>query len=70
MTPLRQRAIELIDQDVDADMDAGAHAIGRAEFRHPDEHVDAQLLRPGDVNGDQIRIQKRHAGAEAVNARK
>src|SRR5215471_12959618 len=38
-----------IDQDVDADMDAGAHAIGGAEFRHPDEHVDAEFLRPRQI---------------------
>jgi hypothetical protein len=37
---------ELVDHDVDADMDAGAHAVGCAEFRHPHEHVDAQFLRP------------------------
>ena len=30
-------------------MDAGADAIGGAELRHPDEHVDAELLGPGQV---------------------
>ena len=39
--------VELVDQHVDADMDAGAHAVGGAELRHPHEHVDAQFLRPG-----------------------
>ena len=38
-----------VDQHVDADMDAGAHAIGGAELRHPDEHVDAEFLRPRHV---------------------
>jgi hypothetical protein len=37
---------QAVDEQVDADMDAGAHAIGRAELRHPDEHVDAEFLRP------------------------
>jgi hypothetical protein len=58
---------ELVDQHVDADMDPGPHAIGGAELRHPDEHVDAQLLRPGDVNGDQVGVEKRHAGSEPVH---
>ena len=58
MTPFCQRVIEPLDQDVDADMDAGAHAIGRAELRHPDEHVDAELLRPGELDRKQDRIQQ------------
>ncbi len=40
-----------VDQHVDADMDAGAHAVGCAELGHPDEHVDAKLLRPRQVAG-------------------
>ena len=40
-----------VDQKVHADMDAGANAVGGAEFCHPDEHVDAEFLRPGDVDG-------------------
>src|ERR1700750_3229214 len=56
-----------VDEDVDADMDAGAHAIGRAELRHPHEHVDAKLLRPGDVKLDEIRIEKWHPGAVAMH---
>ena len=43
---------ETIDQHVDADVDAGAHAVGGAELRHPDEHVDAELLRPAQVELD------------------
>ena len=38
-----------VDEKVHADMDAGAHAVGGAELGHPDEHVDAKLLRPRDV---------------------
>src|SRR6266571_4233193 len=37
-------------QNVDADVDAGANPVGGAELRHPDEQVDAQLLRPGEVD--------------------
>ena len=47
----------MVDQHVDADMDAGAHAIGGAEFRHPYDHVDAQFLRPGNVESDQVWVQ-------------
>src|SRR5437879_13440267 len=36
------RRLDLIDHDVNADMDAGAHAIGGAELGDPDEHVDAK----------------------------
>ena len=57
-----------VDEHVDADMDAGAHAIGGAELGHPDEHVDAQLLRPGNVQraepakyGKQDRREQRQA---------
>ena len=43
--------LQHVDHDVDADMDAGTHAIGGAEFRHPHEHVDAQFLCPGQIDG-------------------
>ena len=29
------------DEHVDADVDAGAYAVGGTEFAHPDEHEDA-----------------------------
>ncbi len=44
---------QAVDHDVDADMDAGAHAIRGAELRHPHEHVDAKFLRPGEVDTEQ-----------------
>ncbi len=47
-----------VDQHVDADMDAGAHAIGGAEFGHPDEHVDAEFLRPGQIARHEPRIDR------------
>ena len=40
------------DQHIDADMDAGPHAISGAELGHPDEHVDAKLLRPAQIDRD------------------
>jgi hypothetical protein len=43
--------LEPIDQHVDADVDAGAHAVRRAELGHPHEHEDAQLLCPRQVPG-------------------
>jgi hypothetical protein len=55
--PFPPPIVEAVDQDVDADMDAGAHAIGGAELRHPDEHVDAEFLGPGEVDPEQIRIE-------------
>ena len=64
-TALRQGGLELVDQHVDADMDAGAHAIGRAELGHPHEHVDAQFLRPGQVDRKQDRIQEWNADADS-----
>src|SRR5205807_3276196 len=45
-----------VDKQVDADMDAGAHAIGGAELGHPDEHVDAEFLRPRDIEGGKPQI--------------
>ena len=44
---------ELIDQHIDADVNAGAHAVGGAELGHPDEQVDAQLLCPAQIDGEQ-----------------
>ena len=63
-TFLRGVGLQLVDQHVDADMDAGAHAIGGAELRHPHEHVDAELLRPGQVDLD--RRADRGTGRRAV----
>ena len=48
-----------VDEDIDADVDARAHAIGRAELAHPHEHVDAQLLGPGEIPGSCIGIEGR-----------
>jgi hypothetical protein len=47
-------------------MDAGAHAVGSTELRHPDEHVDAQFLRPGKVNGGHVGVQDRNAECVTV----
>ena len=44
---------QVVDQDVHADVDAGAHPVGRAELGHPHEHVDAQLLGPAQVDGEE-----------------
>ena len=38
-----------VDEDVDANMDAGADAVGSAEFGHPHEHDDAEFLGPAKV---------------------
>src|SRR3984957_11247563 len=59
--------VEPLDQHVDADMDAGAHAIGGAELRHPDEHVDAEFLRTGEGDPEQIRIKNRNTDEEAMH---
>ena len=48
---------EPVDQHVDADVDAGAHAVRGAELRHPDEHVDAELLGPAQVDPEQPVLQ-------------
>src|SRR5258708_2033066 len=64
------RRFELVDQNIDADMDAGAHAIGRTELRHPHEHVDAQLLRPRQIDGKQQRIKQGNADEVAMHDRK
>src|ERR1700676_490426 len=63
------RFIEVVDQNIDADMDAGANAIGGAEFRHPDQHVDAEFLRPRYVNVVQIGIKRMKPDAEAMHDR-
>jgi len=62
--PLR---LQHVDQNVDADVDAGAHAIGGAELRHPDEHVDADLLRPGQVDVVENRIEPGDADRVALH---
>ena len=49
--------VEPVDQDIDADVDAGAHAVGGAELGHPDEHDDAQFLRPAEIEGQQPVLQ-------------
>ena len=51
ITRLRELRRQHVHQHVDADVDAGAHAVGGAELGHPDEHVDAEFLRPGQVAG-------------------
>jgi len=38
--------LKLVDHDVDADMDTGAHAIGGAELGRPTRHVDATVPAP------------------------
>ena len=60
-----------VDHHVDADVDAGAHAVGGAELRHPHEHVDAKLLRPREVDLEQrvLQARDRHAGRVAVDDR-
>ncbi len=45
--------VEPIDQHIDPDVDAGAHAIGRTELGHPHEHDDGEFLRPGEIEGQQ-----------------
>ena len=47
ITGLRADGRKPVDEHVDADVDAGAHAERGAELRHPDEHVGGKLLRPG-----------------------
>ena len=55
-----------VDEDVDADVDARAHAVGRAELAHPHEHVDAQLLGPGEIPGPCVGIERRDAGGVSL----
>ncbi len=64
---LRQGDLSWFDHHVDADMDAGAHAIGGAELGDPHEHVDAQFLRPGQVDREQDRIKEGNADEIAVH---
>ncbi len=61
--------IQLVDQNIDTNMDAGAHAVSRAKLRHPDEHVDAKFLRPGEMNLAQIGIEKGDARSVAMKHR-
>jgi hypothetical protein len=60
---------QAVDQHVDADVDAGAHAVGGAELGHPDEHDDAQFLRPAEVERQQPVLQagNRHPDQVAMH---
>src|SRR5450759_4539317 len=58
--------LQLVDQDVNPDVDAGAHAVGGAELGHPDEHVDAQFLGPAQVGGEQPVLQRRPRYARRI----
>jgi hypothetical protein len=46
-----------VDQHVHADVDTGAYAVGCTKLRHPDEHDDAQFLRPAEVQRQQPVLQ-------------
>jgi hypothetical protein len=48
---------EAVDQHVDTHVDAGSHAICRTELGHPDEHDDAEFLRPAKVETEQPVLQ-------------
>src|SRR4029078_875283 len=61
--------LQHVDHDVDANMDACAHAVGGAEFRHPHEHVDAQLLRPRQIDVIKDRIEKWDTDCVALHNR-
>src|SRR5262249_8140140 len=56
--PLAWAGVQHVDHDVDTDMDARTHAVGSAKLRHPHEHVDAQLLRPCQIDVVKDRIEK------------
>src|SRR5439155_158905 len=58
-----------VDHHVDADVDPGAYAVRRAELCHPHEHVDAKLLRPGQVDLEKPVLQQRdgHTSGVAVD---
>src|SRR5712692_6028151 len=60
---------ELIDDHINADMNAGTYAVGGAEFGHPHEHVDAQFLRPSYIDVIKIWIEKRYAYRVALQHR-
>ena len=47
-------------------MDAGAHAIRRAELGHPDEHINAQFLRPGHIDGQEPVLKRRPGNSRGV----
>ena len=55
--PLARSRGKQVDEDVDADVDARPHAISGAELRHPDEHVNAEFLRPGQIQRREPKIQ-------------
>ncbi len=55
-----------VDQHVHAHMDAGAHAIRRAELGHPHEHIDAEFLRPAQVERQQPVLQARNGKARHI----
>ena len=59
---------ELLDEDVDADMDTGAHPERRAELRHPHEHVGGELLRPGEVDRGERQVDPVGDGSEPDEA--
>ena len=58
-----------VDHHIDADVDAGAHAVRGAELGHPHEHVDAKLLRPRQIDLEQpvLHDRNRHARGVAVD---
>ena len=47
---------EAIDEDVDADVNAGAHTKRGAELGHPYEHDCGELVRPGEINRGEGRV--------------
>src|SRR5262249_32466691 len=52
-----------------ADVNAGAHAVGGAELGHPHEHVDAQLLRPRQIDVVEDRVEQRETDGVALHDR-
>ena len=57
---------EAVDQHIDADVNAGTHAVGCAELGHPDEHDDAELLRPTEVERQKPVLQTGNARARGI----
>jgi hypothetical protein len=53
--------VEPVDQHIDADVDAGTHAVGGTELGHPDEHDDGQFLGPAHVDRQQPVLQPGNA---------